>query len=102
VVLQENVLFNRSVRENIALADPALPLNRVVEAAQLSGAHEFILKLPHGYDTLIEERGARFPRPRRPLRRCAAGPSSANRRFCKGRPRNWRTPRSGSPRRVRS
>jgi subfamily B ATP-binding cassette protein HlyB/CyaB len=58
VVLQENVLFNRSVRENIALADPALPLNRVVEAAQLSGAHEFILKLPHGYDTLIEERGA--------------------------------------------
>jgi ATP-binding cassette, subfamily B, bacterial HlyB/CyaB len=38
VVLQENILFNRSVRENIALADPAMPMDRVVAAAQLSGA----------------------------------------------------------------
>ena len=58
VVLQENVLFNRSVRENIALSDPAIPMDRVVEAAKLSGAHEFILELPHGYDTEIGERGA--------------------------------------------
>jgi subfamily B ATP-binding cassette protein HlyB/CyaB len=58
IVLQENVLFNRSVRENIALADPSLPMERIVEAAQAAGAHEFILRLPLGYDTLIEERGA--------------------------------------------
>jgi len=58
VVLQENILFNRSVRENIALADPAMPLERVIEAAKLSGAHDFILQLPNAYDTVIEERGS--------------------------------------------
>ena len=58
VVLQQNVLFNCSVRENIALADPGLPLERVTAVAQLAGAHEFILELPHGYDTIIGERGA--------------------------------------------
>ena len=57
VVLQENVLFNRTVRENIALADPGMPLDHVVAAAKLAGAHEFILQLPEGYDTLIGERG---------------------------------------------
>ncbi|MFZ3483664.1 type I secretion system permease/ATPase [Sphingomonas sp. 3-13AW] len=58
VVLQENILFNRSIRDNIALADPAMPIERVIAAARLAGAHEFILTLPHGYDTIIEERGA--------------------------------------------
>lgn len=58
VVLQENVLFNRSIRENIALADPSFPLERVMRAAQLAGAHDFIIELPHGYDTVLEERGA--------------------------------------------
>ncbi len=58
VVLQENVLFNRSVRENIALADPSLSVERVIEAATLAGAHDFILELPEGYDTRIDERGA--------------------------------------------
>lgn len=57
VVLQENVLFNRTVRENIALADPGMPLDEVVAAAKLAGAHDFILQLPEGYDTLIGERG---------------------------------------------
>ena len=57
VVLQENLLFNRSIRENIALANPAMPLENVMAASQLSGAHEFILTLPQGYDTIIEERG---------------------------------------------
>jgi subfamily B ATP-binding cassette protein HlyB/CyaB len=57
VVLQENILFNRSVRENIALADPALSMERIVAAAKLAGAHEFICKMPHGYDTPIGERG---------------------------------------------
>jgi subfamily B ATP-binding cassette protein HlyB/CyaB len=57
VVLQENLLFNRSVRENIALADPGMPLERVIEAATLAGAHDFILQLPEGYDTVVGERG---------------------------------------------
>jgi subfamily B ATP-binding cassette protein HlyB/CyaB len=58
VVLQENVLFNRSVRDNIALADPALPIERVIAAATLAGAHEFVMELPEGYDTLVGERGS--------------------------------------------
>ncbi|TIW67131.1 MAG: type I secretion system permease/ATPase, partial [Mesorhizobium sp.] len=58
VVLQENVLFNRSIRENIALADPAMPMERVVAAASLAGAHDFILELPEGYDTIVGERGS--------------------------------------------
>ncbi|WP_129791746.1 type I secretion system permease/ATPase [Sphingosinicella sp. CPCC 101087] len=58
VVLQENILFNRSVRENIALADPTRPMEAVLAASELAGAHEFIVQLPHGYDTEIEERGA--------------------------------------------
>lgn len=58
VVLQENLLFNRTVRENIALADPGMAMERVIAAAQLAGAHEFILELPEGYDTQIDERGA--------------------------------------------
>ena len=57
VVLQENLLFNRSIRENIALADPGMLLDRVIEAAKLAGAHEFILQLPEGYDTIVGERG---------------------------------------------
>jgi subfamily B ATP-binding cassette protein HlyB/CyaB len=58
VVLQDNVLFNTSVRENIALADPAMSMERVIEAASLAGAHEFILELPEGYDTIVGERGS--------------------------------------------
>lgn len=57
VVLQENLLFNRSVRENIAIADPAAPIDTVVYAAQLAGAHDFISALPEGYDTLVGEQG---------------------------------------------
>ena len=58
VVLQENVLFTGTIRDNIALADPGIPMARIVEAAQLAGAHEFILELPNGYDTPTGERGA--------------------------------------------
>ncbi len=58
VVLQENMLFNRTVRENIAMADPTMSMERVIGAAKLAGAHEFIVELSHGYDTVIEERGA--------------------------------------------
>ncbi|PIT06567.1 peptidase C39, partial [Bradyrhizobium nitroreducens] len=57
-VLQENVLFNRTIRENIALADPGMAMERVLAAAELAGAHEFILALPDGYNTVVGERGA--------------------------------------------
>jgi subfamily B ATP-binding cassette protein HlyB/CyaB len=58
VVLQDNVLFNASVRENIALADPTMTMDQVIAAAVLAGAHEFILELPEGYDTIVGERGS--------------------------------------------
>lgn len=58
VVLQENVLLNRSIRDNIALTDAGLPLERIIQAAKLAGAHEFIMELPEGYDTVVGEQGA--------------------------------------------
>ena len=58
IVLQENILFNRSIRDNIALAEPGMPIERVIEAATLAGAHDFILELPEGYDTIVGERGS--------------------------------------------
>ncbi|NGZ98090.1 MAG: type I secretion system permease/ATPase [Nitrospira sp. WS110] len=57
VVLQENFLFNASVRNNIALTDPGLAMERVIQSAQLAGAHEFIMDLADGYDTVIGEHG---------------------------------------------
>ncbi len=58
VVLQENMLFARSIRENIALVDPGLPMEAIIRAAKLAGAHDFILELPEGYDTMVGEHGA--------------------------------------------
>ncbi len=58
VVLQDNFLFNRSVRDNIAITDPAAPIEAVMRAAQLAGAHEFVSELAEGYDTLVGEQGA--------------------------------------------
>lgn len=57
VVQQENILFNRTVRDNIALADVGMPMERVLHSAELAGAHDFILELSEGYDTQIDERG---------------------------------------------
>jgi ATP-binding cassette, subfamily B, bacterial HlyB/CyaB len=57
VVLQDNMLFNRSIRDNIALADPAISIERIIAAATLAGAHDFILETPEGYDTIVGERG---------------------------------------------
>lgn len=57
VVLQENMLFNRSIRDNIALTNPALPIEAIVQAAKLAGAHEFICELPEGYDAKVGEHG---------------------------------------------
>jgi subfamily B ATP-binding cassette protein HlyB/CyaB len=58
VVLQENMLFNRTIHENVALSDPAMPRALVIQAARLAGADEFIAHLPQGYETMVEERGA--------------------------------------------
>ena len=57
VVLQENFLFNGSVRENIATMDPGAPMDKVIAAAKMAGAHEFVSELPEGYDTPVGERG---------------------------------------------
>jgi ATP-binding cassette, subfamily B, bacterial HlyB/CyaB len=58
VVLQENVLLNQSIRANIALADPGMPLEKIMYAAKMAGAHDFIMELPEGYDTIVGEQGA--------------------------------------------
>ena len=57
IVLQENILFNCTIRDNIAIAEPGMPMERVIAAATLAGAHDFILELPEGYDTVVGERG---------------------------------------------
>ncbi|SHI14080.1 type I secretion system permease/ATPase [Desulfofustis glycolicus] len=60
VVVQDGVLFNGSIRDNIALNGPDLPLATVIEAAELAGAHGFIMDFPHGYDTSVGERGVQL------------------------------------------
>ncbi|WP_408904149.1 peptidase domain-containing ABC transporter [Pseudoroseomonas cervicalis] len=60
VVLQDNLLFRGSIRDNIAAARPDAPLEEVVQAARLAGADEFIARLPLAYDTLVEENAANF------------------------------------------
>ena len=58
VVLQDNFLFNGTIRENIVIAKPEATAEQVVAAAKTAGAHEFIQKLSHGYETSVGERGA--------------------------------------------
>jgi len=58
VVLQENFLYNRSIRDNIALSDTGIPDQWIYQAAKLAGAHEFIVELPEGYDTILSEGGS--------------------------------------------
>ncbi len=57
VVMQENYLFNASVRDNIAVSRPTASMDEIIRAARLAGAHEFILELKEGYDTKVGERG---------------------------------------------
>ena len=59
-VTQETILFNDTVRNNIAYGQPDVPLSRVEEAARMALAHDFILRMPEGYDTVIGEKGARL------------------------------------------
>lgn len=58
VVLQDNFLFNRSIKENISISNQSIPFDYVVNAAKLAGAHDFIAELPDGYETIIEEQGS--------------------------------------------
>lgn len=60
VVGQDTLLFNRSVRENITFSNPNLSIEAIMDSAKLAGAHEFILQLPEGYDTVIGERGSKL------------------------------------------
>ena len=57
IVLQENFMFNGTVRENISIHLPLATMDEVVAAAKTAGAHDFILALPQGYDTVIGEKG---------------------------------------------
>jgi ATP-binding cassette subfamily B protein len=60
IVLQEPVLFSTSIAENIAYARPGVGFQDIVEAAKVANAHDFIVALPNGYDTLVGERGMRL------------------------------------------
>lgn len=60
VVIQDGVLFNTSIRDNISFGNPGLSMEAITEAAQLAGAHDFIMELQNGYDTLVGERGLRL------------------------------------------
>lgn len=57
VVMQENYLFNSSVRDNIAVSRPTATMDEIIRASRLAGAHDFILELKEGYDTKVGERG---------------------------------------------
>jgi subfamily B ATP-binding cassette protein MsbA len=60
IVTQETILFNDTVRNNIAYGQPDVTPEAVIEAAKAALAHDFILRLPEGYDTIIGERGLRL------------------------------------------
>jgi ATP-binding cassette, subfamily B, bacterial len=57
IVLQESILFSTSIGENIAYARPGASQDEIIEAAKAANAHEFIIRLPHGYSTMVGERG---------------------------------------------
>lgn len=58
VVMQENYLFDSSIRDNIAVNRPNAKMDEVIQAAKLAGANDFILELKDGYDTKVGERGS--------------------------------------------
>src|SRR5213079_146285 len=60
IVLQEPVLFSTSITENIAYARPGAAEGEIVQAAKMADAHDFILALPLGYQTVVGERGVRL------------------------------------------
>jgi len=60
LVTQEPILFSGTIRENIALSRPEASFEEIVEAARIAYAHHFIERLPHGYDTVIGDKGAQL------------------------------------------
>ena len=58
VVLQQTTLFSGTIRENIAYGQPSVIIDKVIAAAQAAQAHDFIMAMPNGYDSFVEERGA--------------------------------------------
>jgi ATP-binding cassette, subfamily B, bacterial len=60
IVAQEPILFHRSLAENIAYARPGATRSEIVEAAKLASAHDFIVTLPKGYETMVGERGVKL------------------------------------------
>ena len=58
VVLQDDYLFSGTIRENISISRPDAPMENIIEVATIAGAHQFIAKLPQGYDTIVGERGS--------------------------------------------
>lgn len=60
MVLQDNILFSESVKDNILLGNPLATEEDVMEAAKAANAHEFVMNLPEGYDTLVGERGVKL------------------------------------------
>ncbi len=58
VVLQDTLLFNGTVQENIALTNPEASSEEIIAAAKIAAAHDFIMSLPQGYNTVVGERGA--------------------------------------------
>ncbi len=60
IVLQDNILFSDSVKENILMGKPDATDEQVIEAAKAANAHDFIMTLPNGYDTKVGERGVKL------------------------------------------
>jgi len=58
VVLQQTTLFSGTIRENIAYGQPSVNIDKIIAAAQAAQAHDFIMAMPDGYDSFVEERGA--------------------------------------------
>jgi len=58
VVFQDSLLFNRSIRDNLRIGRPDATQEEIEQACRSADAHEFIVRQPHGYDTMIGERGA--------------------------------------------
>jgi ABC-type multidrug transport system fused ATPase/permease subunit len=67
MVTQENFLFTGTVADNIRFGKPTASMDEIVEAAKVIGAHEFITKLPNGYETAVEKRGNRLSAGQRQL-----------------------------------
>lgn len=60
IVTQETILFNESIRDNIAYGLKEYPIEQIIEAAKMANAHSFITGLPEGYDTMVGERGVKL------------------------------------------